>query len=73
MFHWFFFFFLFFLLGPYLQHVKVPRLGVKCELQLLFYTTATAMQNLSHVCKPPQLTMQEPVREFLLWLGGLRT
>ena len=27
-----------------------PRLGVKSELQLLAYTTATATQDLSHVC-----------------------
>ena len=28
-----------------------PRLGVKLELWLLAYTTATAMQDLSLVCK----------------------
>ena len=37
-FAWFFFFnflfFLFFLLQPYLQHMEIPRLGVKLELQL---------------------------------------
>ena len=30
--------------------MEVPRLGVKLELQLLAYTIATAMQNLSHIC-----------------------
>ena len=30
--------------------MEVPRLGVKSELQLLTYTTATAMWDLSHVC-----------------------
>ena len=32
--------------------------GIKLELQLLAYTTATAMQDLSHVCDlhTPQLT-----------------
>ena len=32
--------------------MEVPRLGVKSELQLPAYTTATAtaMQNLSHIC-----------------------
>ena len=35
------FFFVF--LGPHAQHVEVPRLGVKSELQLLVYITATAM------------------------------
>ena len=33
---------LFFFLGPYLQHMEIPSLGVKLELQLLAYTTATA-------------------------------
>ena len=45
-----FFSFLFFFLGPYLQHMKVPRLGVDSELQLLAYTTAAAMPDLSQVC-----------------------
>ena len=30
------------LLGPRLWHMKVPRLGVESELQLLAYTTVTA-------------------------------
>ena len=30
-------------LGPYPQHMEIPRLGVKLELQLPAYTTATAM------------------------------
>ena len=34
----------------HLQHMEVPRLGVKSELQLPAYATATAMQDLSHVC-----------------------
>ena len=29
--------------------MEFPRLGVELELQLLAYTTATAMQDLSHV------------------------
>ena len=29
------------LLGPHLQHVKVPRLGVESELQLPAYAAAT--------------------------------
>ena len=31
-------------LVPYLQHMKVPRLGVKSKLQLPAYTIAKAMQ-----------------------------
>ena len=42
-------FFLLFL-WPYLQHVEVPRLGVEWELQLLAYTTATAMQDPDCIC-----------------------
>ena len=36
--------------GPCPQPVEVPRLGVKSELQLPAYTTATAIQDLSLVC-----------------------
>ena len=45
----FFFFFLFFL-GLHLQHMEVPRLGAKSEIQLLAYTTAIATQDPSRVC-----------------------
>ena len=45
-----FFFFLSFFLKPHLRHMGVPRLGVKSELQLLAYPTATAMTDPSHVC-----------------------
>ena len=31
--------------------MEVPRLGVESGLQLLVYTTATATQNRSHICK----------------------
>ena len=37
-------------LGSHPRHMEVPRLGVKLELQLLIYTTATAMQDPSFVC-----------------------
>ena len=40
----------FFFLGPHPWHMEVPRLGIKSELQLPAYTTATAMQDLSHRC-----------------------
>ena len=36
-------FFLFCFLGLYVWHMKVPRLGVKSELHLLAYATATVM------------------------------
>ena len=44
------FFFFFFFFGPYLWHVEVPRLWVKLEVQLLVYTRATTLQDLSRVC-----------------------
>ena len=45
------FLFLFFcFLGPHPQHMEVPRLGVKSELQLPAYAATTAMQDLSCVC-----------------------
>ena len=44
------FFCLFCFLGLHLQHMEVPRVGVKSELQLPAYTTATETPDLSHVC-----------------------
>ena len=38
-------------LGPYLWHIEVPRLGVKSDLQLPAYATATAMWDQSRICK----------------------
>ena len=37
-------------LGPQPQHMEVPRLGVRSELWLPAYTTATATSDLSCVC-----------------------
>ena len=45
--HLFFFFSCFSGLHP--QHVEVPRLGVKSDLQAPAYTTATATPDPSHV------------------------
>ena len=42
--------FCWFVLGPYLRHMEVPRLGVALELQLPAYTTATAVPDPSHIC-----------------------
>ena len=39
----YFYLFFFVFLRLYLWHMEVPRLGVTSELQLLAYTTATAM------------------------------
>ena len=43
-------FILFYFLEPHLQHMEIPRLGAKSELQLQAYATATATQDPSHVC-----------------------
>ena len=48
-----FLFVCFVFLGPHLWHMEVPRLGVKWELQLLAYTTATATQDPNQVCDLP--------------------
>ena len=42
--------FFFSFLGLPLRHMEVARLGVKSELQLPVYITATATQDPSHVC-----------------------
>ena len=44
------FFFFFCFLGPHLWHMEVLKLGVEWELQLLAYTTATAMPDPNHIC-----------------------
>ena len=41
--------FCFCFVGPHLQHMEAPRLGVELELELLAYATATATPDL-HVC-----------------------
>ena len=43
-------FVLFCFLGLHSRHVDILRLGVKLELQLLAYATATAMQDPSCIC-----------------------
>ena len=40
--------------------MEIPRLGVESDLQLLTYTTATAMQDLSHVCDLQLTAMPDP-------------
>ena len=41
---------LFVFLGPRPWHMEVPRLGFESEMQLLAYTTATAMPDPSCIC-----------------------
>ena len=58
---------LFTFLGPFQRHMEVPRLGAELELQLLAYTTATAMWDLSCVYDLQhslwQHSMPDPLRE----------
>ena len=55
--------------GPHPWHVENPRLGVKSEIQLLAYTTATAtaMRDPSRVCdlhhSSRQCQMADPLSE----------
>ena len=49
---------LFFFLGLYLRHMDVLRLGVRMELQLPAYATATAMPDPSHICDPHRSSQQ---------------
>ena len=42
--------FIFVFSGPHQCHMEVPMLGIESELQLWAYTTATAMQDRSHIC-----------------------
>ena len=60
----------FFFLGPHPRHVGVPRLRVS-ELQLLAYTTATAMLDPSHICdlyhNLQQCWILNPLRETRDW------
>ena len=62
-------------LGPHLWHMKVPRLGVKLELWLPAYTTATAMQDLSCICDLHHSSWQHQILSLLSkardWTGIL--
>ena len=55
----------FFFLGPHLQHTEVSRLGVQSELQLLAYTTATAMLDMSATYS----TIHGKARFLTNWVG----
>ena len=50
--------------------MEVPRLGVPSELQLLAYTIATAMQDLSHICDLHQSSQQHRILNPLIEARG---
>ena len=60
-------FFLFFFLALHPQHMQVPRLGVELEPWLPACTTATTMQDLSHIC---DLCPSSQQHQILNPLGG---
>ena len=66
-----FFGFVFFFLGPQVQYVEIPNLGVKSKLQLPAYTKATAMWDVRHVCNlyhsSWQLWILNPLSEARDW------
>ena len=49
-------------LGPHPQHMEIPRVGVKSELQWLAYTTATTTQDPSRVCNLHHRSLTQWVR-----------
>ena len=56
-------FFFFFFLGPHPKHMEVPGLGIKSELQLLAFTTATAtLGSPTHGARPGM----EPTSSWIL-------
>ena len=59
------FLFVCFLLGRHVQHVEAPSLGVKSELQLLAYSTATATRDLSRVCDLHHSSQQHQILNLL--------
>ena len=52
------FFFVCVFLGPHLQYVEIPRLGIGSEVHLQAYTTATATHVLNNVCNLPHSSRQ---------------
>ena len=58
-------------LGSCLRHMEVPRLGFESDLQLPAYTTATVMQDPSHVCNQHHSWLQQlySARSPTPWAG----
>ena len=61
--------FIFLLLGLHPRHMAVPRPGVKLELQLAAYTTATVTWDLSCVCDLHHSSRQRQIPDPLIEPG----
>ena len=70
--------FVYLFLGPHLQHMEVPRLGVKSKLQLLACTTAmqdptcsatctTTHVNIRSLTTDPTLILMDPCKVRFHW------
>ena len=44
-----------------MRHIEIPRLGVESELQLLAYTTAAAMRDVSCICDLHHSSLQHQI------------
>ena len=62
----FFPFLSFVFVGPHLQHMEVPRLGIQSELYLPAYTTATATPDLSCICNLHHSSRQRQILNPLI-------
>ena len=62
-------FFFFSFLGLYMGHIDIPRLGIKSDLQLLAYATATARPDLSHICDLHYSSLQCRILDHCVRLG----
>ena len=60
------FLFIYLFSGPHLQHMEAPRLGVKSELQLPTYTTATATWD--RVSSVTYITAHGTTRSLTHWV-----
>ena len=64
--YYYYYYYIICFLGPYPGHVEVPRLGVKSELQLPAYATATATLDLSCICNPHHSSQQHRILNPLI-------
>ena len=56
----------FVILGLYLRHMEIPKLGIELELQLPAYTTGTAARDLSQFCNLHHSSQQCRILSLLI-------